>query len=120
MLYLILVLGPFFPPTTGPVEWLQETTIEVGDTFLDEEVTYTFRFRNLTDAPLLVDNVRVGCGCTATAWQETPVAPGAVGSINVTYDAANVGFYRKYVKVYFHAHKGGHKLWMEGFVESPQ
>ncbi len=120
MPYLLLLLGLFFPPTTGPVEWLQETTIELPDTFQDEEVTYAFRFRNLTDAPLLVDNVRVGCGCTATEWQESPVEPGEVGTINVTYDAASLGFYRKYVKVFFRGHKGGHKLWMEGFVESPQ
>ena len=91
MLYLILLLGLLSPPT-GPVEWLQEATIDLGDTFQDEEVTYAFRFRNVTDAPLVVDNVRVGCGCTATEWQDLPIAPGEEGTINVTYDAANPGF----------------------------
>ena len=119
MLYLILLLELLSPPT-GPVEWLQEATIDLGDTFQDEEVTYAFRFRNVTDAPLVVDNVRVGCGCTATEWQDSPIAPGEEGTINVTYDAANLGFYRKYVKVFFRGHKGGHKLWLEGFVESPE
>ena len=114
---LLLLTCLFLPLLTDPVEWLQPTVVEVGDTLQDEPVHYTFRFRNLTADSLVVDNVRVGCGCTATEWQETPVAPGAVGSINVTYDATNTGFYRKYVKVYFRGHRGGHKLWLEGFVE---
>ncbi|WP_420460430.1 DUF1573 domain-containing protein [Neolewinella sp.] len=118
MAYLILLLQLFSFPQAEPVEWLQEMTVAAGDTFQHQPVTYTFRYRNLTDAPLTVDNVRVGCGCTATEWQETPVAPGGVGSINVTYDATNAGYYRKYAKVYFRGHRGGHKLWLEGFVES--
>ncbi|CAH1000380.1 hypothetical protein LEM8419_01533 [Neolewinella maritima] len=119
MHYLLLVLA-LAVVSADPVEWLQDMTVEVGDTLQHEAVTYTFRFRNLTDAPLEVENVRVGCGCTATEWADTPVAPGAEGSINITYDATNAGFYRKYVKVYFRGHKGGHKLWLEGFVESAE
>ena len=117
MLYLFLLLR-FVLPSPEPVEWLQDMTVDAGDTFQHEPVTYTFAYRNLTEGPLVVDNVRVGCGCTATEWQEAPVAPGELGSIKVTYDATNVGFYRKYAKVYFRGHRGGHKLWLEGFVES--
>lgn len=119
MQYLTLILLPFLLTGTDPVVWLQPTTVTVTTTLLDEEVVYTFRFRNATEASLVVDNVRVGCGCTATEWQDTPVAPGAEGSIKVTYDATRAGFYRKYVKVFFEGHRGGHKLWLEGFVESP-
>lgn len=102
---------------TSPVEWLGEMTVDVGDIPRDVDHAYVFRFRNVTDAPLVIDNVRVGCGCTATEWAEIPVLPGEVGSINVTYDAMNAGFFRKYVKVYFNGHRGAHKLWLEGFVE---
>ena len=119
MLYLILILS-LLPTVDSPVEWLQETTVDVPDTFRDEPVTYTFRYRNVTDTPLLIENVRVGCGCTASEWQDAPVAPGAEGSIKVTFDAAKVGFYRKYVKVFLRNHRGGHKLWMEGFVEATE
>ena len=118
-MYLYLLLLTFFTaPPESPVEWLQPLTITLEDTFVDEPVTYTFRYRNLTEAPLVVENVRVGCGCTATEWQEVPVQPGAEGSITVTYDADLAGSYRKYVKVFFRDHRGGHKLWIEGFVEN--
>ncbi|PPK86618.1 uncharacterized protein DUF1573 [Neolewinella xylanilytica] len=119
MIYLILTLSLLAPPDS-PVEWLQPATVTLEDTFQDEAVTYRFEFRNLTDEPLLVDNVRVGCGCTASKFSETPVAPGETGTIEVTYDAASPGYYRKYVKVFFAGHRGGHKLWMEGFVESTE
>ena len=119
MLYLILMLSLLAPPES-PVEWLQPATVSLEDTFQDEGVTYVFEYRNVTEDSLTVDNVRVGCGCTASEWSDQPVAPGEVGTIEVTYDAANPGFYRKYVKVFFAGHRGGHKLWMEGFVESAE
>ncbi|WP_116124285.1 DUF1573 domain-containing protein [Lewinella sp. IMCC34183] len=117
MLLFLLFLTTLAAPES-PVEWLQPQTVALGDTFLDEAVTYTFRYRNETDTPLLIDNVRVGCGCTATEWQEQPVAPGETGQLTVTYDAGVTGYYRKYVKVYFNGHRGAHKLWIEGFVEN--
>lgn len=116
MMYLLL-LGVLLSTPDFPVEWLQDKTVTLEDTVIDEPVTYTFQFRNLTNEPLVVYNVRVGCGCTATDWAEEPVAPGAIGSINVTYDATNAGVYQKYVRVFFEGHRGGHKLWMTGFVD---
>lgn len=118
MLPILLLLVLSVAPPQGPVEWLDPLTVTLEDTFLDQPVTYTFRYRNLTDQPLVIDNVRVGCGCTATEWQEAPVPPGEEGKLTVTFDAGTVGFYRKYVKVYFHGHRGAHKLWVEGFVEN--
>lgn len=109
---LLLISAP-----EPPVEWIGEMTVDTGDIPRGEDHLHVFRFKNITDKPLLIDNVRVGCGCTATEWQDVPVPPGETGSINVSYDAMNTGFFRKYVKVYFHGHRGGHKLWLEGFVE---
>ena len=101
----------------SPVRWLDTTTVDLGDLLRDEPGTYVFRFRNLTDAPLYIDNVRAGCGCTATDWVDVPTPPGEVGTVTVTYDAGVTGYFRKYVRVFFRDHRGGHKLWLEGFVE---
>jgi hypothetical protein len=117
LISLLSFLTPDVTPLDTTVEWLGEMTVDMGDLLRNKDHVHTFRFRNLTGAPILVENVRAGCGCTATEWQNVPVEPGEIGSISVTYDAMNVGFFRKYVKVFFHDHKGGHKLWLEGFVE---
>lgn len=112
-----LLLTTFSAAPDSPVEWLGEITVDVGDVPRSQDVHTSFHFRNLTDAPLVIDNVREGCGCTASNWREEPILPGEEGSINVTYDAMNAGFFRKNVKVFFRGHRGGHKLWLEGFVE---
>ncbi|MTB51364.1 DUF1573 domain-containing protein [Lewinella sp. W8] len=113
---------PNFPPpgSENPVEWLGETTVDMGDLLHHQEGIHVFKFRNQTEEALLIDNIRVGCGCTAADWADKPVAPGEVGEIKVNYDAARVGYFRKYVKVYFHGHRGAHKLWLEGFVEATE
>ncbi|NJB85472.1 hypothetical protein GGR26_001217 [Lewinella marina] len=119
MLPLLLLLPlMLLPVTPEPIEWLDPATVTLPDTFVGEPVSHTFRFRNLTEAPVVIDNVRVGCGCTATEWQDTAVAPGETGSLTVTFDADVAGAYRKYVKVFFDGQRGGHKLWIEGFVEN--
>ena len=117
---LTLLLTTYFAPAASPpetVEWLGETTYATGDISYGQDYEHAFTFRNLTSDSLLIDNVRVGCGCTASDWEETPVAPGEVGRIRVTYDALSRGYFRKYVKVFFVGHRGGHKLWLEGYVE---
>lgn len=116
LLSLFLLFLPAVTPPDSPVEWIGERSIDVGDIPQDVGRAYTFYFRNVTDAPLIIDNVRVGCGCTATDWVDTPVAPGEEGMITVTYDAASRGYFRKYAKVFFEGHRGGHRLWVEGFV----
>lgn len=102
---------------TSPVVWLDTTTVDVGDIPRAEDHTHVFAFRNLTDEPLLIQNVREGCGCTASDWLEEPTMPGDTGKVTVTYDAAVAGYFRKSVKVFFHGYRGGHKLYLEGYVE---
>ena len=116
-LLLTTYFAPAAPPASEPVAWLDKMTFDTGDIPYGEDYEHVFTFRNTTADSLLVDNVRVGCGCTASDWLETPVAPGEVGEIRVTYDALSRGYFRKYVKVYFVGHRGGHKLWLEGYVE---
>ncbi|MEL6274103.1 MAG: DUF1573 domain-containing protein [Bacteroidota bacterium] len=99
------------------VEWLSSTTHDFGDIIRNEPVVHEFKYRNLTAAPLIIDNVRTSCGCTTSEWQESPVAPDSIGILRVEYDARSSGFFRKYAKVYFQGQRKAHKLWLEGFVE---
>ncbi|MEM7574661.1 MAG: DUF1573 domain-containing protein [Bacteroidota bacterium] len=119
LLITILSLFIFQSVATPPeaVEWLGPKTVDVGDIIYNEPTEHIFEFRNKTDAPLLIENVRTACGCTTTDWQDTPVPPGEIGQIRVVYDAAKRGFFRKYIKVFFYDVRGAQKLWLEGYVE---
>lgn len=100
-----------------PVTWLTPVTHDFGDIPQDIDAIHEFKFRNETDRALVIDNVRMGCGCTSSEWAETPIEPDSIGTLRITYDARNNGYFRKYVKVYFSGERKAQKLWLEGFVE---
>lgn len=98
-------------------EWLTVTTHDFGTLKLKVPATVNFRFKNIGDSPLIIDNVRSICGCTATEWTETPVLPGKEGFIQVEFDARKEGYFYKKVTVFFNGQRKGEKLYVEGFVE---
>jgi hypothetical protein len=51
--------------------------------------TTTFAFKNEGAVPLVLTNVRASCGCTTPKWTREPVAPGAAGEIQVSYNPKN-------------------------------
>ena len=52
----------------------------------DGSVTHTFEFTNIGESTLILNNVKASCGCTTPKWTKEPVAPGAKGVVNVTYN----------------------------------
>ncbi len=50
------------------------------------KAVHDFLFKNTGDAPLIITNVRAGCGCTTPEWSREPIAPGATGNIKVSFD----------------------------------
>lgn len=98
------------------VEWLTDTHHDFETMKQYKPETFDFQFKNTTDAPLIIDNVRTTCGCTAPDWDETPVEPGAVGTIKIEYDAKRIGYFEKKVKVYFHGRRKPEALSIEGEV----
>lgn len=113
----MFLLLPLLAFRSGIVEWTGPSTHQFGDIVQGEPVQHTFEFVNMTDEPLLIDNVRVACGCTGTEWSKAPVAPRDTGRIIVEYDARDPGYFRKYVKVYFNQQRRAEKLYIEGYVE---
>jgi hypothetical protein len=64
-------------------------------------VTYTFKFTNTGDKPLVIENAVAGCGCTTPEYPKQPIAKGKEGTIKVTYNAAAMGVFTKDVTVRF-------------------
>jgi hypothetical protein len=52
-------------------------------------VTYSFKFKNAGDKPLVVKTVSSTCGCTAPGWTKEPVKPGETGEVSVSYTSTN-------------------------------
>ncbi|MDP4202598.1 MAG: DUF1573 domain-containing protein [Bacteroidota bacterium] len=64
------------------------------------KITHEFTFTNTGKAPLVIQQVTASCGCTTPSWTKEPIAPGAKGTITVTYSAANrPGSFQKSITV---------------------
>jgi len=63
--------------------------------------TYTFKFINKSNKPLIIENAVAGCGCTTPEYPKQPIAQGKEGTIKVTYNAATMGVFTKDVTVKF-------------------
>ena len=53
------------------------------------KVSTIFTVHNLTEKPILINNVRVSCGCTGPSWSKEPIKPGKTGEVKITYDPKN-------------------------------
>jgi hypothetical protein len=66
----------------------------------DEEIACRFGFSNTGDAPLIIQDVVAGCGCTDVKYPTEPVRPGVFGAIEVTFNTRGKnGHQRQVVKV---------------------
>ena len=87
LIFLLLTFVPLFA-------FSQKATIEFDKTShnfgtISENggpAVYDFKFTNTGTVPLILSNVRAGCGCTTPEWDRKPVAPGESGLIKVSYN----------------------------------
>jgi Protein of unknown function (DUF1573) len=75
------------PNDTTAVEFT-DAKFEFGTIQQGEQVSYTFKFKNTGDKPLLITDVHSSCGCTIPSYSEEPLSPGSEGFLKVTFNSA--------------------------------
>jgi hypothetical protein len=80
-----------------PVFKFNEETFDFGNIPQGKPVTHVFTFTNTGKSPLILSQATASCGCTTPTWSKEPVAPGKIGSVSVTYNAAKEGTFMKTV-----------------------
>jgi hypothetical protein len=65
-----------------------ETLTHDFGTFTDDNpvVKCLFKFTNVGDAPLIINQAIASCGCTVPTYTKDPIKPGESGQIEVTYN----------------------------------
>ena len=67
----------------------------------DGVVQHTFRFVNVSNNPIQIDNVATSCGCTTVLYSTQPVAGGEYGELTVAFDPSRTeGRVLREVEVY--------------------
>ena len=99
--------------------WFDEQEHDFGLLTCKKAVECRLNFSNPGKKTVLViSNVKTSCGCTVAEWTKTPVKPGKSGMIDIRYDAASVGVFRKEVKVYYNGPGSPAVLKIKGEVKS--
>ena len=116
VLSILLFISTITFQNPSKVTWITPTTYDFGQILRGSTTTHFFEFKNTTDAPLVIDNVRTSCGCTASDWEEEPVKPKTQGKITITFDATKSGFFKKKITVWIRGQKKSETLYIEGEV----
>lgn len=71
----------------------------------NKPVYYFFDITNKGFAPLKLDNVQASCGCTTPEWNKEPIAAGGSDRIRVGYNAANEGYFEKFITITYNGNQ---------------
>lgn len=101
--------------TAPSIVWNSET-IDVGQIPQNTPKPIVFEFKNTGKTAVIITNVQGSCGCTATDYTKTPIAPGKSGKVTATYNAVNAGGFTKTVSVTTNAETTTKVLTIKGTV----
>ena len=96
-----------------------EETHDFGKIPQGKPVSFTFKYTNVGNEPLIITGVESTCGCTVPSVQPkqgTPVAKGQTGSITLTYNAATAAPFNKFVKITSNSKTPTKMLYIKGEV----
>ncbi len=76
------------------LEWTQPEA-NLGEVPYRVPATATYEFTNKGENPIIITNVRTTCGCTSKNYSKEPIKPGEKSKIQITYNAARLGNFKK-------------------------
>jgi len=62
-------------------------------------VTTYFEVKNISNKPVLIEEVVPTCGCTTPEWDKAPIPPNGTAKIKVGYNAASVAPFTKDINI---------------------
>ncbi len=90
---------------------------DFGEVEEGKVVEYVFTFKNTGNYPLMLQDIRTTCGCTAPEWTKEPIAPNEEGKVIVRFNTAHkAGQQRKVITVISNAANSSESLVMFGTV----
>lgn len=73
----------------GPKISFDKETHDYGTFYVNGDGNCVFTFTNTGNEPLILSNVKAGCGCTVPDWPKEPILPGKSSTIKVKYTTVN-------------------------------
>lgn len=90
---------------------LSESNFDFGKIKKGDKVEHVYEITNTGTNPLVISEVKPGCGCTAPDFTKDPILPGKKGKITLHFDSSNFdGNVQKYADVFVNVEKSPIKL----------
>lgn len=90
---------------------LAQSNYDFGNIKKGEKVSHVYEITNTGKNPLIISEVKPGCGCTAPEFTKEPIMPGQKGKITLSFDSASFdGTVSKYADVFANVEKAPIKL----------
>ncbi|MEY8761201.1 DUF1573 domain-containing protein [Chryseobacterium tongliaoense] len=90
---------------------LSESNFNFGNIKKGDKVEHIYEITNTGTNPLVISEVKPGCGCTVPEFTKEPVLPGKKGKITLHFDSTNFdGNVNKFADVYANVDKAPIKL----------
>lgn len=96
------------PAATGPSTNIafSETNFEFGKIKKGDKVEHIYEVTNTGTNPLVISEVKPGCGCTVPDYTKDPILPGQKGKITLKFDSSNFdGMVNKQAEVFANVEK---------------
>ncbi len=101
LIVLLLFISVITSQDLIPKLTVREPSHDFGDILESDHVSHEFVILNSGYAPLIIENVRASCGCTAAMPDKKEIGPGETAKIKVDFNAENrSGLQKKYVYVF--------------------
>lgn len=73
----------------GPLPVIQfaETDYDFGVIKEGDKVAHVYKVKNTGEVPLIIQDAKPSCGCTAPDWTKTPIPPGGEGFVKAEFDS---------------------------------
>ncbi|NCI46247.1 DUF1573 domain-containing protein [Sediminibacterium soli] len=100
------------------IQW-QDSVVHFDTLDQGNQTTVVFKFRNTGTQPLILADVKAGCGCTVAEYTKEAVPPGGEGVVKGLFDSnrAQAGEVRKNILVTSNTRNGTrHTLIFTGFI----
>ena len=91
-----------------------EVEYKFGPLAKGDSAIHRFTFKNTGKKPLLIEDVKPSCSCTAKNWSKEPIAPGGRGFVETAMKATNPGIFKKSVTVTMNTDPRNHILNFSG------
>lgn len=85
---------------------LSEAAFEFGKIKKGDHKEHTYEITNTGENPLIISQVKPGCGCTVPDYTKEPILPGQKGKITLKFDSSNFdGLVNKQAEIYANVEK---------------